>query len=470
MHGRIGAHNFGPARPLRRAVGVTATARGERTMTSFDRGFAFGSFALLVFLNVVLPGLKLGPVPIRGLLAVALLGTVTLLYTAATSRALRMHMPVLVLAGAMAVLGIFVSLVGDVSTEIIVKSLMEVHLQIVVTLVLGTVLAEICGTRAAMIGIVAAVGLSAAFAILQAANLDFAWRARDWLGSIQNQTVELFDVNDRARSRGLSYSPVQLSTQLCLAFAVFAAFRDHQLRSRPGLLTADPLILVAMGALFVVAILSGTRSPLLGGFLFLGVYFMRRQGSWMPLMLIIVAALLYLAWPMIASAIEGTRPRVLQTEDQSALGRISLLNFGVVLFADNPLGYGLGFTPSALWTEYWHEIYKLPGAANVQTFDLHNYVLSMLNTYGIGLLLVLPLVTRLLSRSRAYLIFFIPYVVHIMFHNSGPFWNDTIIWFGVAAISAAPALRADSAQAAPVLRTRPSFRRAGIRMKRLPSR
>jgi len=42
-----------------------------------------------------------------------------------------------------------------------------------------------------------------------------------------------------------------------------------------------------------------------------------------------------------------------------------------------------------------------------------------------------------LTRSKASLIFFIPYIIHILFHNYGPFFNDNVIWFVVAAIAAA---------------------------------
>ena len=67
---------------------------------------------------------------------------------------------------------------------------------------------------------------------------------------------------------------------------------------------------------------------------------------------------------------------------------------------------------------------------------LHNYLVSMLNIYGIGLLLFAPIVTKLLWNSRGSLIFFIPYLVHIFFHNSGPFFNDNVIWFVIAAVAA----------------------------------
>jgi hypothetical protein len=39
------------------------------------------------------------------------------------------------------------------------------------------------------------------------------------------------------------------------------------------------------------------------------------------------------------------------------------------------------------------------------------------------------------------MVFFIPYFVQIMFHNSGPFYNDVILYFTTAAISVAPGMR-----------------------------
>jgi len=49
---------------------------------------------------------------------------------------------------------------------------------------------------------------------------------------------------------------------------------------------------------------------------------------------------------------------------------------------------------------------------------------------------LVPVVVRLLRQSKASLIFFVPYVVHILFHNYGPFFNDNVIWFVIAAIAA----------------------------------
>ncbi len=79
------------------------------------------------------------------------------------------------------------------------------------------------------------------------------------------------------------------------------------------------------------------------------------------------------------------------------------------------------------------------GSRGTQENMLHNYVLSMINIYGVGILILVPLAIKLLIRTSVYLIFFIPYAVHILFHNSGPFYSDTIIWFVIAAIGVAAA-------------------------------
>ena len=68
---------------------------------------------------------------------------------------------------------------------------------------------------------------------------------------------------------------------------------------------------------------------------------------------------------------------------------------------------------------------------------------------------------RLLVRASPYPFFFLPYAVHILFHNSGPFYSDTIIWFVIAAIGVATAQHAPASSFAPpekTLRLRPANR------------
>ena len=206
-----------------------------------------------------------------------------------------------------------------------------------------------------------------------------------------------------------------------------------------GARAADPAVIFALLVLVAGSIATATRSPILGGAVFIGVYVALRLKSWLPIVFIFGAAIAYLAWPLLLDVIESNSPRLLRVDDKSAAARSVFAYYGLRLFADNPLGYGLAFQPTEMWAAYWPDLYMMRGSKGTQEHMLHNYPLSMLNIYGIGILLLAPLALRLLRRAGPYLLFFIPYAVHIMFHNSGPFFSDTIIWFVIAAIVAATA-------------------------------
>jgi hypothetical protein len=252
---------------------------------------------------------------------------------------------------------------------------------------------------------------------------------------------------------------------LCLAFAAFVAVRDKLRWSASG---ADPLVVPALLALFAASIACATRSPILGGFVFIAAYALQRHTSWLPLFLIVAAVAVYFAWPMLMEVVGTNAPRVVRTDDNSAEARSTLVYYGLRLFADNPLGYGLTFAPMTLWQHYWPDLYMMQAPEGARENELHNYLVNMINTYGVGLLLFTPVVARLLMRSKASLIFFIPYIIHILFHNYGPFFNDNVIWFVIAAIAAAnveqdvrreAALRGIAAPALNSRRMSPALRR-----------
>ena len=197
--------------------------------------------------------------------------------------------------------------------------------------------------------------------------------------------------------------------------------------------------MLALMVLFAGSIAAATRSPILGGVIFLVAYVMLRRQTWLAVVVAFGAVLIYFAWPLFLSFVESEAPRVLRTDDKSAAARSVFTYYGIRLFIDNPVGYGFGFLPYELWAPYWPDLYMMRGSRGTQENMLHNYVLSMVNIYGVGLLIVAPLALKLLIRAFPYYIFFIPYGVHILFHNSGPFYSDTIIWFVIAAIGTATA-------------------------------
>jgi hypothetical protein len=234
----------------------------------------------------------------------------------------------------------------------------------------------------------------------------------------------------------MAFSPIQMAAQICLAFAAYTAVRDKERSFTSKRNTADPAVLVALFFFFATCFASGTRAPIMGGFVFLALYTIVRRGSWLPLLLMLGGLIIYLVWPVVMAAIQSNAPRVARVDDASAATRVVFAYYGLRLFLDNPLGYGLTFDPTLLWHHYWRDLYLMNGAAGAQVHPLHDYVLSMMNIYGFGILLFTPLVYRLLRTAASSLIFFVPYVMHILFHNSGPFYDDMVLWFVVAAIAA----------------------------------
>jgi hypothetical protein len=413
--------------------------------TTVDRGFAFIAFTTLLFANIALVPVWVGGFPVRGILAVGLLMFLLLLYPDQARLALKRNMLLLGFAAALGTAGIFVSIVNGASMQAITKGITEVHLQAAVTIMVTAILAQLCGPRACVFAIVGIVGVSGGIAVLQMLDVEAAWTLRRSLGPLDDEVLDGLNLAER-RPVGISFTPIQFSTHLCLAFAAYGAVR-HRLRKQnlgnPG---ADPLIPIALLAFVVACIASATRSPILGAVIFLAAYLLYQRASWLWLFLIFGGVVLYFAWPLLMGLIESSNPRLSRTDDNSALSRQTMMYYGMRLFLDNPFGYGFAFKPSELWASYWQELYTLPAPHGVRVTLLHNYVLTMLNIYGISLLLVAPIIAKLLVRSSQVLIFFIPYLAHIFFHNSGPFYNDTVLWFVVAAIASTTSVQTFATQ------------------------
>ena len=401
-----------------------------------SRVFALVAFAALLASTMMLNAYRTGGFPIRGLAAAGVLLLTAVFFFDEARQALRRNLPVLALAAGLAVLGTFVSIVNGTSANAILQSLTETHVQAAIMIVVAAVLAQVAGARACVFAIVAVIGISACVALAQMMDVAPAWSLRRALGPLPAEATEGLELLER-RPTGLSFSAIQLSTQLCLAFAAFVAVRDKVRSQTDASRAADPAVILALLAFFAASIVVATRSPILGGFVFLAIYSLQRRTSWLPLVLILTAVLLYMAWPLLIGVIESNAPRVTRTDDNSAAARLTLIYYGWRLFADNPLGYGFSFAPMTLWTSYWPDLYMMPAPRGARENELHNYLATMLNIYGIGILLLAPLLAKVLRQARASLIFFLPYVVQILFHNSGPFYNDNVIWFVIAAIAAA---------------------------------
>jgi O-Antigen ligase len=422
---------YGLAPGSQPAFATVSSRRG-----AMSRIFAVVAFAALLASTMMLNAYRIGGFPIRGLAAAGVLLLTVVFFFDEARRALRRNLPVLALAAGLAVLGTFVSIVNGTPAGAILQSLTETHVQAAMIIMVAAVLAQVAGARACAFAIVAMIGISACVALAQMMDVEPAWSLRRALGPLPAEATEGLELLDR-RPTGLSFSAIQLSTQLCLAFAAFLAVRDKVRSHTAGSGAADPAVILALLALFAASIVVATRSPILGGFVFLSIYSLQRRTSWLPLVLILTAILLYMAWPLVIGVIEAHAPRVTKTDDNSAAARLTLVYYGWRLFADNPLGYGFSFAPMTLWTSYWQDLYMMPAPQGARETELHNYLATMLNIYGIGILLLAPLLAKVLRQARPSLIFFLPYLVQILFHNSGPFYNDNVIWFVIAAVAAA---------------------------------
>ncbi|MDZ4307596.1 O-antigen ligase family protein [Allopontixanthobacter sp.] len=408
----------------------------EPRPTILERALAATLLAVLLLINVALIDFSIADFPVRGMAAIALLGAAILIYPARVLAVVRQHSLLLWLTAGFAFLGAFVSFANGTEFSLVWQGLMEVPLQVAVTVIIASVLVQIAGVGAGIWVIAAVIGGSALVAVLQFMGLDAAWQLREWLGNLQGLSRSEPVIN--RRPMGISFSPIQLSTQLCVAFAVFAAARDRLGSTAESKAPADPLILFALAVLVVGSLVTLTRSPILGAAIFLVFYTLLRPGTWLVFGGLLAVVAIYLIGPYILDLVQQSAPRVIRTDDGSVMARASMNTFGLMLFADNPLGYGYAFRPGDHWTRFWQELQYTPSPDAAADKELHNYLLNMLNTYGIGLLLILPLVVVLLKRAQPVLIFFIPYIVHILFHNSGPFWTDIPFWFGVAVLSALP--------------------------------
>ncbi|RZV33665.1 MAG: O-antigen ligase domain-containing protein [Sphingomonadaceae bacterium] len=418
---------------------------------------AAGGIFFLVLFNVALISLDVASIPIRSGLALGLLAMLGFLRPEHFLDTIRRHWLVLALAGLLALLGTLVSLVNGADPAIVGRMLMEVHLQITVTLLLAAMLADLAGPRAAVLAICAAFAISAVVAAIQFIGLDAGWNLREILGRLQGHKLHEDSSFLNRRPMGLSYSPIHLATQACLGFAAYGAWRLRLGGNGGGAAgQIDPVIIISLAVMATVAFFTATRSPILGGAVFLAVYALRNGSAVTILSAAVLGVALVIAAPMILDAMQGAENRVFRVGDNSASGRLPLVTFGLMLFQDNPLGYGFDFISHEHWAPYWQELYRFEGAGEVREAELHNYLLNMLTTYGITLLIALPLVGRLLWRARHVAIVFVPYAVHALFHNTGPFWNDILFWFVVGAISAMrPALEGDRMASSPQRQVRP---------------
>jgi hypothetical protein len=425
------------------------TVRPRKSGVNLPAGVAILLFLVMITLSIGAVRLLVGGFPVRTLVALALFVFLILGDPQAPQRVLREHPRAILAITFFAVLGFFVSLANDFSIGGTVQQIIEIHVQALIGLVIGNSLIRRCGLGA-LVGVFAVIVLvSIGVATAQFLHFEPAWSLRKWLGVLQHDgpiTKIYYTVRDR--TMGVSFSPVHLGTQSCLAFAAYFLYlnRDPRFLSR--------LRVEVIAALFVVAIaclVSGNRSPLLGVIAFTYIYLAVVNRA---LFLAAAAAGIFAlsSFTLLQGLLLEAGLRVAETDDGSAQGRSVLAAYGVRLLMDRPFGYGLGFDSTEYWADYWQYLYYYANSDAIREHALHNYFLQVLNKYGVGAIIAVPLI---IPRSRQDLLMwmaFVPYLFHIAFHNDGPLQGDFLIWYllpvGLAIAARTSSSHGDANQAA----------------------
>ncbi|GAA0731497.1 hypothetical protein GCM10009106_12070 [Sphingomonas japonica] len=392
-------------------------------------------FTGVVFLSMIATAWTIG-VPVRSLAAAGLMIVLAILCPVEAAIAVRRLKWFMRTALVVTAIGMLASaLSGDGVWEII-QAAVEISVQALVLMVLTAIVAEICGSRAVFMAFVMVIGVSAVVAVAQFVGVDGAWGLRGAIASLQGDALVL--PNDGLdgsgiRAVGLSYSKTILGAQICLALAAYyLMFVTPQPDRRSLRLTlSQPRVAIGLVLLCIVAFASGNRSPILGGAIFFLLIVSQSKPRLFTITLVGIATVALLAEPVL-SLLRASGSRIFETSDNSSLIRGTLTHYGLMLFLDNPLGYGLSFDPTLHAAEFVARLHNDPNKYAIFRYPLHNYLFSIINIYGVLILGVAFWVWDLIRRNLSVFIIFTPYVIHIMFHNSGPFYQNEIFFWLVA--------------------------------------
>ena len=383
------------------------------------------------FLSIALVRAMVMGVPLRSLLGLFIFCTIYILIPKLLLHAVWETRRVIYIITYAAFLGLIVSLFNAAPVDVVIRQIIEIHFQAIIGLLTGYGLLRVIGPNKLGIAFISVVGISCVFAVLQAVGVDFAWTVRDTLQKYQAYDLETVFLNTRMRAMGLSFSPVHLGTQICLAFAVAHMLRVIKFGEKLGAvfhMKAANMLAIAL----LIAIASGNRSPILGLFGFMAAYiFYLRPSIAIALSILIfpLATAILFNLESILEYLQQTGIRAFRVGDKSSEGREALRAFGWLLFMHQPLGYGLTFKSIEHVAPFWSELIHYENAETVFGNAIHNYYLNLLHKYGLFIIPIAAFPIFAFFRSIHVFLAFLPYAIHIFFHNDGPLQGDFLIWY-----------------------------------------
>jgi len=408
---------------------------------TFDRMIERSPLWLLFFVifavNIYFVSPGVGGVPIRFLFSLVVLIGLFLCASRFVMLALSRGKAILLIIAYLGIVGFALAAVRDGLGDA-AKALVTQHVQAAVLFIASVTGTLMIGRRSMTAAFVFAVALSALFALLQAAGLQAATGVRDYLGTFYFQDAKDVDVM-ADRYPGLSYSAIFLGNQLCLAFAVIVCGTMARMTSARRAVGASMptlrqwmIVGAAVVMVFVVSLVQGNRSPILGLVVFFAFVVAARDRRLLFVVVPVVVAVRFFSAP-IKDLLVQSGLRAMSSGDKSELARNPLLIYGWRLFMAHPIGYGITFDSKML--VHTVSVGDLSADANMNGLndlfedrDLHNYWLSMLNMYGVFLFPVIYLLVRAMTRYWQITLAFVPYMVHVTFHNGAPLVNDYMFW------------------------------------------
>ncbi len=415
----------------RRKGSVQGGAHNSALAQLLFRATISGLFACVMLLSVALVKLGIGGVPLRAVCSMAIIAITACVSPAMFVTIFIKNSVVILVISIMCVIGFFVSLFNPGDLSQIFRQIFEIHFQAVVGLFVGSIVLITCGKKYLVAIFVAVISLSAVFAAFQFVGLNFAWDVRISLEALQPRDLNPIDpegsswLRFRDRALGLSFSPVLLGSQICLAFAAIIALKINRSSLENSRFEVSYMIVAFIAV--VTAAAAGNRSPILGLIIGILCYLVIVRPSMIAIMAIL-AVPVALAYSEIIELGAQTGLRVTRS-DSSSENRAVLRALGMLLFIDRPLGYGLLFNSVNFGWIYWPKLFMYENAKSILIHPLHNYYLLILNKYGILSIGVFAYALKEIFKCKIVFIAFIPYAVHIFFHNDGPFQSDFFIWF-----------------------------------------
>lgn len=396
---------------------------------------------------------SLGGVPVRSIISISLLFLFLVFDNDAVRFATRINAKALYIIFTFAVVGLLLSLYNEDLAEGIQK-LFEVHIQATVLLLLTSTIAVRLGARRSATLLIGLIVISCIVCVLQFFEIPLAWDLRVPFGFTYDDVAPTIQVVEPDRGPGLSYSTILLAGQSCIAFALGVIFSDSCAKKEAANeINRDEYRLktIIMFSIFViiVSVAGGNRSPILGVMLAVPLLVTRNNTLKLTIFLLVVL-LWFFGINIMRDMLSDAGLRVAQTGDPSSMVRGGLVQYGMQLFYLNPVGYGLGFDSRALSSSADIDFSRIDNAAIVinvfSVVGLHNFLVTMLNRYGVAFIFLSIWCAYILLKKRIYLIPFVPYIVHILFHNLGPLDIDYVIWCAIGTLSVSETVRTVSGQ------------------------